>query len=309
MARSRSLPEQGSLQGAENPRASMLDALPAEEVVKLLVEEEANAVKAVRARASALASAAQLMADKLAAEGRVVYVGVGTAGRLGALEAAECVPAFGLPQSRVVSIIAGGPHALARLAEAAEDNPREADQRMRRAAVGPQDVVCAIADASISPFLQAALDYARFRRAAIILLTCAGPSSSAESLADVVIDLAPGPELIAGCSRPKAGTAIKLALEAVSSTAFVRLGKTYGGLMVDVRPATPRGWQRATRVVTRLTNLPAEEAARLVKKAGNRAKVALVMHHARVNATRAKELLVQHKGLLRAIVGDLDLVG
>lgn len=309
MARSHSQLEGRSLQDAENPRAAMLDALPPEEVVKLLVEEETNAVKAVRARAAGLASAAQLMADKLAAGGRLIYVGVGTAGRLGALEAAECVPAFGLPQSLVTSIIAGGPHALARVAEAAQDNPREADQRMRRAAVGPQDVVCALADAAISPFLQAALDYARFRRAAIILLTCAGPEPSADPLADVVVDLAPGPEMIAGFTRLKAATALKLALEAVATAAFVRLGKTYGGLMVDVRPTTPRGWQRATRVVTRLTNLPAEEAAKLIRKAGGRAKVALVMHHARVNAARAKELLIQHKGLLRSIVGDLDLVG
>ena len=309
MARSGPHPEDGSLQDAENPRAAMLDSLPPEEVVKLLLEDENNAVKAVRARTAALAAAAQLMADKLAAGGRLIYVGVGTAGRLGALEAAECVPTFGLPQSLVMSIIAGGPHALARVAEAAQDNPREADQRMRRAAVGPQDVVCGIADTEISPFLQAALDYARFRRAAIILLTCAGQSPSAETLADVVVDLAPGPEMIAGCTRLKAATALKLVLEAVSSTAFVRLGKTYGGLMVDVRPTTPRGWQRATRVVTRLTNLPAEEAAKLIRKAGGRAKVALVMHHARVNAARAKELLIQHKGLLRSIVGDLDLVG
>lgn len=309
MARSRSQSEDDPLQEVENPRAGMLDSLPPEEVVKLLVNEEVNAVKAVRARAAALASAAQLMADKLAAGGRLVYLGTGTAGRLGALEAAECVPAFGLPPSLVVSIIAGGPHALARVAEAAQDDPREADQRMRRAAVGPQDVVCAVADVAISPFLQAALEYARFRRAAIILLTCAGPMPSAEPLADVVIDLVPGPEMIAGCTRLKAGTAIKVAIESVSSAAFVRLGKTYGGLMVDVRPTTPRGWQRAISVVTRLTNLPAEEAVKLIKKAGGRAKVALVMHHARVNAARAKELLIQHKGLLRAIVGDLDLTG
>jgi N-acetylmuramic acid 6-phosphate etherase len=309
MARSRLPPKAASPQDAENPRAAMLDSLPPEEVVKLLVDDESNAVKAVRARAAALASAAQLMADKLAAGGRLVYVGVGTAGRVGALEAAECVPTFGLPASLVVSIIAGGPHALARVAEAAQDNPREADQRMRRAAVGPQDVVCAVADVEISPFLQAALEYARFRRAAVILLTCAGPMPTAEPLADVVIDLVPGPEMIAGCTRLKAGTAIKLALEAVSTTAFVRLGKTYGGLMVDVRPTTPRSWQRAIQVVTRLTNLPAEEATKLIKKAGGRAKVALVMHHARVNAARAKELLIQHKGLLRAIIGDLDLVG
>ncbi len=289
----------------------MLDTLPPEEVVKLLVDEEALALKAVRARAAALGAAAQVMADKLAAGGRLVYVGVGTAGRLGALEAAECVPAFALPASLVVSVIAGGPHALARAAEAARENRREADQRMRRAAVGPNDVVCALCDDEITPFLETAMEYARFRRATIILVICAGATAipQAAALADIVIDLATGPEMIAGNTRMKAATAIKLALESMSSAAFVRLGKTYGGMMVDVRPATPQSWERAARVVAHLTKLSEDEAVKLIKKAGNRAKVALVMHHARVNAARAKELIVQNKGLLRAIVGDLDLLG
>jgi N-acetylmuramic acid 6-phosphate etherase len=295
----------------ENPRASMMDTLPSEEVVKLLVDEEALAVKAVRSRASAIGTAAQLMADKLAAGGRLVYVGVGTAGRVGALEAAECVPAFALPHSLVVSVMAGGPSALSRVAEAAQENRREADQRMRRAAVGPQDVVVALCDGEVYPFLETAVEYAQFRRAAIILVSCAEPAAHQQvaGMADVVIDLAPGPELIAGNTRMKAATAIKLALESMSSAAFVRLGKTYGGIMVDVRPTTPQSWDRAARVVSHLTKLPEDEAVKLIKKAGNRAKIALVMHHARVNAARAKELIVQHKGLLRAIIGDIDLLG
>jgi N-acetylmuramic acid 6-phosphate etherase len=237
---------------------------------------------------------------------------VGTAGRVGALEAAECVPAFGLPPSLVVSIMAGGPHALVRAAEAAQDNGREADQRMRRAAVGPSDVVCALADAPLSRFLTTALEYARFRRAAIILVTTAGApvakndEENEELTLDVLVDLQPGPEIIAGASRHKAATALKLAISAMTSAAFVSLGKTYGGLMVDVRPTTPRSWQRAIQVVTRMTGLDADESEKLIKKAGGRAKVALVMHHARVPAVRAKELLVQHKGSLRAIIGDLD---
>jgi N-acetylmuramic acid 6-phosphate etherase len=128
-------------------------------------------------------------------------------------------------------------------------------------------------------------------------------------MADAVIDLATGPELIAGHTRMKAATAIKLALESMSSAAFVRLGKTYGGVMVDVRPTTPQSWQRAARVVTQLTKLSEDEAIKLIKKAGNRAKVALIMHHTRVPLARAIELNMQHKGLLRAIVGDLDLLG
>src|SRR5262245_7562265 len=125
---------------ATNPRSEFLDTMPAEDVVKLMADEELASVKAVRARAKEIAQAARLVADRLAAGGRLVYVGAGTSGRLGTLDAAECVPTFGVPPSLVVPIIAGGPHALTRAVEGAEDNAREAEQRMRRVAVGPADV-------------------------------------------------------------------------------------------------------------------------------------------------------------------------
>jgi N-acetylmuramic acid 6-phosphate etherase len=295
---------------ALNPRSEYLDTLPPEDVVRLLVDEEANAVKAVKARSKEIAEAARLIAEKLAAGGRLIYVGAGTSGRLGTLDASECVPTFGVPPSLVVPIIAGGPHALTRAVEGAEDSAREAEQRMRRVAVGPADVVCCIAASGVTQFSRAALEYAQFRRAATIFVSCAGPpAAAAEPLADVVIALQTGPEVIAGSTRLKAGTATKLVLNALSTTAFVLLGKTYGGLMVDVRPTNAKLWARATRIVRRLSGLSEEEAEKLIKKAGGRAKVALVMHHAKVNAARAKELLVQNKGSLRAIVGDIDLSG
>lgn len=294
---------------AENPRAEYLDTLPADEVVKLLVDEEGNTLKAVKARSAQIAQAARLLADRLAAGGRLVHVGAGTSGRLGTLDAAECVPTFGVPPSLTVGIIAGGPHALTRAVEGAEDNAREAEQRLRRAAVGPTDFVCCIAASGVTPFSRAALEYARFRRAATVFVTCAPPPRDGEPIADVVIDLPTGPEVIAGSTRLKAGTATKIVLNTISTTAFVLLGKTYGGLMVDVRPTNAKLWARATRIVTRLSNLDDGEAEKLIKKAGGRAKVALVMHHARVNAQRARELLIQHKGSLRAIVGDLDVRG
>lgn len=296
---------------AENPRAAMLDTYPAEEVVRLLVDEEANAIRAAKACAPEIARAARLLSERLAAGSRLVLVGVGTAGRLAALEAAECVPLFGLPPSLIVSVLAGGPHALARTVEMAQDNRREAEQRMRKAAVGPGDVVCAVADGQLSVFLIAAIEYARFRRAHVVLISCAEPPLSEDggALADLAIQLDPGPEIIAGATRFKAATAIKLALSALSGAAFVQLGKTYGGVMVDIRPTTPRTWNRAIQLVMRLCGLDAAEAEKLIKKAGGRAKVALVMHHARVPAARAKELLVQHRGSLRAIVGDLDFTG
>lgn len=294
---------------AINPRSALLDSLPPDEVVKLMVTEEARTVRAARAQAANIARAAELYAERLAGGGRAVYVGAGTSGRLGTLDAAECVPTFGVPPSLVVSILAGGPHALTHAVEGAEDNDREAEDRLKRAAVGPKDIVLCIAASGVTRFSLAALAYAHRRRAATVFVTCTRAPRTREGkpLADVVIELLTGPEVVAGSTRLKAGTATKIALNAISTTAFVLLGKTYGGLMVDVRPTNAKLWARAVRIVRLLSGLDDAKALALLKKAGGRAKVALVMHHARVPAARARELLVQHRGQLRAIVGDLDL--
>jgi len=291
---------------ALHPRSVRLDTLPAEEVVRLMLGEEAKAVRAVQSAAAAIGRAAALVAGKLAAGGRLVYVGAGTSGRLGTLDAVECVPTFGVPPSRVVPLIAGGPSALTRSVEGAEDDARDAEQRMRRVAVGPADAVCGVAASGVTPFVRAALEYARFRRAATVFVTCGRVEN--RDLADVVIDLDTGPEVIAGSTRLKAGTATKSTLNAISTTAFVLLGKTYGGLMVDVRPTNAKLWARAVRIVRMLSGLDDAGARKLIQKAGGRAKVALVMHHAGVSAARARELLVEHRGSLRAIVGDVPIV-
>jgi N-acetylmuramic acid 6-phosphate etherase len=290
---------------ATHPRAAKLDTLAPEAIAALMLAEEAKAVRAAQDRAAEIGRAARLVADRLAAGGRMVYVGAGTSGRLGTLDAVECVPTFGVPPSRLVPIIAGGPSALTRSVEGAEDNTRDAEQRMRRAAVGPADVVCGIAASGVTPFVRAALEYARFRRAATIFVTCGAIEGAAP--ADVVIALETGPEVIAGSTRLKAGTATKIVLNAISTAAFVLLGKTYGGLMIDVRPTNAKLWARAARMVSALCSLDDAGARRLIEKAGGRAKVALVMHHAGVSAARARELLVAKKGSLRAIVGDLPL--
>jgi N-acetylmuramic acid 6-phosphate etherase len=306
---SASTPDYGRLPTeALHPRAARLDTLSAEAVVKLMLTEEAKAVAAAAARADLIGRAAELVALRLAAGGRLIYVGAGTSGRLGTLDAVECVPTFGIPPSRVVPIMAGGPQALTRSVEGAEDNARDAEQRLRRVAAGPTDAICCIAASGVTPFARAALDYGRFRRAATIFVTCGRPAGAA-ALADVVIEIGTGPEVIAGSTRLKAGTATKVVLNAISTAAFVRLGKTYGGLMVDVRPTNAKLWARAVRIVHELSGLPDDAALKLLQKAGGRAKVALVMHHAGVSAARARDLLLQHKGSLRAIVGDLELAG
>jgi N-acetylmuramic acid 6-phosphate etherase len=279
--------------------------MPPEAIAALMLGEEAKAVRAAQARADDIGKAARLIADRLAAGGRLIYVGAGTSGRLGTLDAVECVPTFGVPPSRLVPIIAGGPAALTRSIEGAEDNVRDGEQRLRRVAVGPADVVCCVAASGTTPFVRAALDYARFRRAATIFVRCGRPNDDDSGAANVVIALDTGPEVIAGSTRLKAGTATKITLNAMSTAAFVLLGKTYGGLMVDVRPTNAKLWARAIRIVRTLSGVDDATARRLIEKAGGRAKVALVMHHAGVNATRAKELLVKHKGSLRAIVGDI----
>jgi N-acetylmuramic acid 6-phosphate etherase len=290
---------------ARHPRADKLDTLPAEEVVRLMLGEEAKGVRAAQVRAAAIGRAAELVASRLAAGGRLIYVGAGTSGRLGTLDAAECVPTFGIPPSRVAAVIAGGPAALTRSMEGAEDDTRDAEQRMRRAAVGPGDVVCGVAASGVTPFVRAALEYARFRRAATVFVTCGRVDD--QGIADVVVALDTGPEVIAGSTRLKAGSATKMVLNAISTTAFVLLGKTYAGMMVDVRPTNAKLWARAVRIVRALSGLDEPAARKLIEKAGGRAKVALVMHHSSVSAARARELLVEHKGSLRAIVGDLPV--
>jgi N-acetylmuramic acid 6-phosphate etherase len=293
---------------AVHPESAHLDEMPAEKVVALMLAEEAKAARAAAARTALIGRAAELVAGRLAAGGRLVYVGAGTSGRLGTLDAVECVPTFGIPPSRVVPVIAGGAAALTRSVEGAEDSARDADQRLRRVAVGPTDAVCCIAASGVTPFALAALEYARFRRAATIFVTCGRVTEEARALADVIIALETGPEVIAGSTRLKAGTATKMVLNAISTTAFVLLGKTYAGLMVDVRPTNAKLWARAVRIVRALTGLPEPAARKLIEKAGGRAKVALVMHHARVTGARARELLVTHKGSLRAIIGDVPMM-
>ena len=290
---------------ARLPQAADLDVRPAEDVVKLMLDEELTAVRITRARSAAIARAAELVAARLTAGGRLIYVGAGTSGRLGTLDAAECVPTFGIPPSRVAAVMAGGPGALTRAIDGADDNARDAEGRMRRIAVGPSDAVCCVAATGVTPFIRSALEYARFRRAATVFVTCAALEDPMPA-ADVVIDVVTGPEVIAGSTRLKAGTATKVVLNAISTTAFVLLGKTYAGLMVDVRPTNARLWGHAIRIVNLLTGLDDAAARALIDKAGGRAKVAIVMHHARVSAARARELLIEHKGGLRAIIGDIE---
>jgi N-acetylmuramic acid 6-phosphate etherase len=277
-----------------HPLAEDLDLVPPEEVIRRLHREDVVAVRAVRPALRGMARVARSVADALQAGGRLVYVGAGTSGRLGVLDASECPPTFGTFPTQVQAVIAGGPRAMTRAVEGAEDDAEAGTRSMRRLRVGPSDVVCGISASASTPFVRGALQEARRRGARTVLVCCGPPAPGME--ADEVLLAQTGPELVAGSTRLKAGTATKLILNALTTTAFVTLGKVYRGRMVDMRPGNAKLRARAARMVAELTELALPAAQRLLEQAGHEVKVALAMHFAGVSAEEARRRL-KHSGL------------
>jgi len=291
-----------------NPRTTDLDTLDVAGVLARISAEDRTVPEIVAKELPYIAAAVELVIASFREGGQLIYVGAGTSGRLGVLEAAEMPPTFGLTNGVVRAIMAGGKAAVHRAREGVEDDEQEGGRALGTLRPGRKDAVIGVSASGVTPFVRGALLRARREGAHVIGITCSR-ASDMPKLVDVLVELNVGPEVIAGSTRLKAGTATKVVLNAISTTAFVLLGKTYGGLMVDVRPTNAKLWARATRIVRALSGLPDADALKLLEKAGGRAKVALVMHHAQVNAARAKELLVEHKGSLRAIVGDIPMEG
>jgi N-acetylmuramic acid 6-phosphate etherase len=278
-----------------------LDLRSTADVVRALNDANAVVLDALREAEGALVA----LVDAAAARaGRVVYVGAGSAGQMAAADADEWGPTFSVAEGAVVALVAGASLPPGPLREGAEDDADAGGAELRVLAPTADDVVIGVSASGHTPYTLGALRAARDAGALTAAVVCA-PDSPMAVVADHAVVLPVGPEVIAGSTRLKAGTATKITLNAMSTAAFVLLGKTYGGLMVDVRPTNAKLWARAIRIVRTLSGVDDGTARRLIEKAGGRAKVALVMHHAGVNATRAKELLVKHKGSLRAIVGDV----
>src|SRR5262245_4524190 len=271
-----------------DPRSRDLDRLSPAGVARLMNRADGDAVRAVGRAAPAIGRAVGLIVDSLSRGGRLVFVGAGTSGRLGVLEAAECPPTFGTPAALVQGVIAGGRRAVFRSAEGAEDDRAEgARQLNRRARAG--DVVVGIAASGITPFVRAALAEARRRGARTVLVTC-NPCVPRRA-ADVVIVLDVGPEVLAGSTRLKAGTATKLTLNTLTTAAFARLGKVYGNRMVDLRPRSIKLRARALRLVVDLGKVGPRDGARLLRHAGGSAKLAIAMARLHVGASTARRML------------------
>lgn len=276
-----------------------LDRLPAEQLVRLLVESNRGAVDAVAAAAAELARAVEAIAERLRAGGRLYYVGAGTSGRLAVLDAAELPPTFGISPGLVEATIAGGAPALLRAVEGAEDDADAGAQAAARATA--RDAVVGVSASGGAPYVVAALEAARRAGAYTIALTSVAGSPLARA-AELAILLETGSEPLAGSTRLRAGTAQKIALNALSTALMVRLGKVYDNLMVDVVATNEKLRRRARRLVCELAAVNAEEAEALLASAGGSVKVAVVMAHRRVDASGARSLLAAAGDQLRAII-------
>ncbi len=258
-----------------------------------------RAVQAVGRAAPAIGRAIEVIAAALSRGGRLFFVGAGTSGRLGVIEAAECPPTFDTPPRLVRALIAGGRGAMFRSVEGAEDDGRDGARQIARPA-RPGDVVVGIAASGVTPFVRGALAQARRRQAATVLVT-ANPSV-ARRAANVVIVLDVGPEVLAGSTRLKGGTATKLVLNTLTTGAFARLGKVYENRMVDLRPRSNKLRARARRLVMDIGGASEREAARLIELASGRTKVAIVMARVGVTAKDARQRLRTAGGVLRLVL-------
>ena len=289
-----------------NPASRDLDRLSARHIARLMNREDARAVRAVGHVAGKIAVAVDLIVGSLSRGGRLFFVGAGTSGRLGVLEAAECPPTFGTPPRLVQAIMAGGRGSVFRSLEGAEDAGAAGAREVRRR-VRSGDVVVGVSASGITPFVSAALREARRRRAATALVTCnAAPAAGVG--ARVVIDPRPGPEVLAGSTRLKAGTATKLVLNTLTTASMARLGRVYGNRMVDVQPRSQKLRDRARRLVEELGGVSRPRAARALASARGRVPIAIIMARKGVTSRAAARALANADGSLRSVLDAADIV-
>lgn len=286
---------------ARNPHSTHLDVLSTIDLVRLMNAEDRTVADAVGLEASAIASAIDRIADQLRAGGRLFYVGAGTSGRLGALDASECPPTFGVSSGLVVGVVAGGPTALTHAVEGAEDRAEDGADDLRDFGVGATDVVVGIAMSGTTPYVLGAVAYARTVGALTIAIV-ANPDTAIGAAVDIPIPLLVGPEVLTGSTRLKAGTATKLVLNMLSTGAMVRLGKCYGNLMVDLRATNGKLVRRARAIVQELTGVSEPVATDALARAGGEVRTAVVSLRLGVDVVDARRRLAGADGRLRDVI-------
>jgi N-acetylmuramic acid 6-phosphate etherase len=287
-----------------NPRTQRIDLATPLELVDLIAAEDATVPAAVHAAREAMARASEMVESSFRDGGRLIHVGAGTSGRLGVLDASECPPTFGTPPEMVVGVIAGGYPALVRPAEGAEDDVNAGIAAMDAQGVSPRDTVVGIAASGTTPFVRAALGRAQTLGARTVLVTCAPPPAVLRETVDACIVVVTGPEVITGSTRMKAGTATKLVLNTITTGAMIRLGKTWGNLMVDLQAWSDKLRDRGERIVMEVTGTDRETARAAIASAAGRVRTAIVMVARGLDPAAADDLLARHEHHLRPILGD-----
>src|SRR5882724_11400346 len=280
------------------PESMKLDATPLPDAVSLMLDQDRRAVDAVASQKQAITRAIEIVSTALKSGGRLIYVGAGTSGRLGVLDASECPPTFRSEPDMVQGIIAGGDAAMFRAQEGAEDSADGGANAIDDKSIGGKDVVFGIAAGGTTPFVHGALRRARDRGAKTIFLTCIAPFAD-EPEVDLVIRPLTGPEVITGSTRLKAGTATKLVLNTITTLVMVQLGKVYENLMVDMKTTNNKLRDRAARIVSTITGLSRDDSFAAVDKAHGHVKVAIVMIKRNVSPDEARQILAKSNGKLR----------
>ena len=299
------LPELQTLTTEQSNSATrQIDCLSATEIARLMNAEDATIAPAVAAEIEPIGAAIDGIVDRMEQGGRLIYLGAGTSGRLGVLDASECPPTFSTPPELVVGWLAGGAHALTHATERLEDDAQVGRAAVEELAIGPLDSVVGLTASGRTPFVLGAIDAAAERGALTIGIACNKPSLLAERVR-IMIAPVTGPEVIAGSTRLKAGTAQKMILNMISTGVMVKLGKTFGNLMVDVKASNAKLQQRAIRIVQEATGLNRTDAAAALDTANGETKTAIVSVLANVPPDRAREMLAESRGSVRTAVGAI----
>jgi N-acetylmuramic acid 6-phosphate etherase len=288
---------------AINTVSLAIDKTPVRDIIEMVVNEDRKVISAVLKEKERIAHGVEIITQALKKGGRIIFVGAGTSGRLGVVEASEMPPTFGTPPSLVQAIMAGGQDAVFRAKEGVEDNYEEGARSIGRLRLSRKDVVIGVSASGMTPFVRGALTRARKAGARIIFVTC-WPGSELQNFVDLQIAPAVGPEIIAGSTRLKAGTATKMVLNMLTTISMIKVGKTYGNLMVDVRTGSEKLKDRARRIVAIVTGIDYTEADALLRRAKWNVKAAIVMHKAGLTLPQALARLRKADDSIRDAIGE-----
>lgn len=286
-----------------NPRTMDIDLLPTIDVLRKINDEDREVPAAVEKVLPDIAAAVDRIVLAFQKGARLIYMGAGTSGRLGVLDASECPPTFGVPEGMVIGLIAGGPDALVRSTEGAEDDPKRGARALQDIRLTRDDVVVGIAVSGRTPYVIGGLNHAKQVGATTVALSC-NPASTIAGIADIAISPVVGPEVLTGSTRLKSGTAQKLVLNMLSTASMIRIGKSYQNLMVDLNPSNRKLVARATRIVMQTTGCTAAQARQALGRTGNDVKLAILLTITGLEVEEARAALAKAGGFLRKAISD-----